>query len=113
MPLLAGHRGAGGSARKRQPPRPRLFPGKHLGINALLVGHRNNQQADPHRLKLVAERTDRGKRISPFIFGRSFCLLGRVPDARPIEEPSLFSQPPCRRNLPESTEGTGPTAEPG
>ena len=49
---------------------PRAFrpPGEHPGIDALLAGHRNDQQPDPLRLELIAERSDRGKRIGGIAF---------------------------------------------
>jgi hypothetical protein len=34
--------------------------GEHPRIDALLVGHRNDQQPDPPRLELIAERSNRG-----------------------------------------------------
>ena len=64
-------------------------PGEHLGIDALLVGHRNDQQPDPPRLELIAERSDRGKRIGGIAFGSAGLALDHIAHARSIEEPAV------------------------
>src|SRR5262249_58313475 len=69
---------------------PRVFrpPGEHPGIDALLVGHRNDQQPNPTRLELVAERSDRGQRVGGLAFGSAGLALGEIAYARSIEEPA-------------------------
>ncbi len=64
-------------------------PGEHLGIDALLVGHRNDQQPDPALLELIAERLDRKKRIGKFAFRSAGRALDHIAHARPIKEPAV------------------------
>jgi hypothetical protein len=63
--------------------------GEHPGIDALLVGHRNDQQPDPLRPELIAERADRGKRICGIAFGSAGLALDHVAHTRSIEEPAV------------------------
>ena len=84
---------------------PRAFgpPGEQLGIDAPLVGHRNDQQPDSPRLELIAERPDRGKGIGGTAFGSIGLTLDQVAHTRSVGEPALTPQtalsPASARNL--------------
>ncbi len=64
-------------------------PGEHPGIDALLAGHRNDQQPDPPRLELIAERSDRGEWVGGIALGSAGLPLDRIAHARSIEEPAV------------------------
>src|SRR5262245_6805895 len=66
--------------------------GEHVRIDALFAGHRNDQKSDSQRVKLIAERSDRWKRIDGIACSSGGLVLGQVAHAWSIEKPSVLSE---------------------
>ena len=103
-------RGSGGR-RARQRLRP---PAEHLGVDALLVRHRNHQQPNAAGRQLIAKRPDRRQRARAA--GRRQAarqaLASRYCDARPVEQPAVASHQGLLAGVAEQlrTARTAPTA---